>query len=37
MKTMLSLDTWLVLYDKKGVPAVQVPVGFKEIGAITEK
>ncbi|MFZ2385470.1 MAG: hypothetical protein WBE75_04600 [Candidatus Omnitrophota bacterium] len=37
IKTTVSSDTWLVLYDKKGVPVVQVPVGFKEIGAIMRK
>ncbi|MDD2702953.1 MAG: hypothetical protein PHC33_02950, partial [Candidatus Omnitrophica bacterium] len=37
IKTTVSSDTWMVLYTKKGVPAIQVPVGFKEIGAIMRK
>lgn len=37
IKTTVSSSTWLELCTAEGVPVIQVPVGFREIGAIMRK
>ncbi len=37
IKTTVSSSAWLELSNAEGIPVVQVPVGFKEIGAIMRK